>query len=269
MAMKIGNQQNHVLRGLRSAAKAKLDAMEKLASGLRINAAGDDAAGMAIASGMRSQSQGMSQALRNANDGVSLTQIADGGMSQISGMLGRMRELGVQAANGTLSNDQRALIDEEYQQLKEEIDRVSNTTEFNGIKLLDGSQDVSVQAGPNAGDRIDVELDATDGAALGVDASSVTTAAGAMAALDEIDAAMETLTSRRVSVGAQQNRLGVAMESLTQSRIDTEASRSRIEDADMAAEAAALAMADLQSQAGVAMQAQANQSAGMVIQLLN
>ncbi len=246
----------------------------RLSSGMRINRAADDAAGLAISSKLSAHIRGLSQAARNANDAVSMVQTAEGGLSEINGMLARMRELAVQAANeGTLGADERLALDNEYQALADEIDRISAVTEYNGAKLLDGSlaAGVGFQVGifNTADDLITVDaFEDADTTALAVDTTDVTTAATARTALDALDAAITDVASRRGDLGAAQNRVTVTISNLGSMLENLSAANSRIMDVDVAEETAAFTRNQILMQAGVSVLAQANQLPSVALSLI-
>ena len=244
--------------------------IQRLSSGLRINSAADDAAGLAIATRMDSQIRGMNVAIRNANDGISLSQTAEGNLEQITVNLQRIRELAVQASNATNSATDNANLDAEVQNLKTEIDRVAVSANFNGINLLDGSFTAKAfQVGPSSGDSITIAaISDTRIAALGINASNVTTAANAQTALTAVDAALTTVNSSRANLGAVQNTFSSAVASLQTSSQNLSAARGRIMDADFSAETANLTRANILQQAGTAVLAQANQLPSQVLSLL-
>lgn len=247
--------------------------LERLSSGYRINRAGDDAAGLAISENMRAQIRSMNQAVRNANDGVSLVQTAEGALNEVSNILVRMRELATQGATGTVSSEQRGYIDSEFQALKGEIDRIASSSEFNGAKLLDGtSATYSFQVGArNTGnDVISVSISAAGANSIGVGTASVTGTDGsaAKAALDSIDSAIKNVSSIRGTLGAVQNRLQSTINNLQVSVENLSAAESRIRDVDVASETAALTRAQILTQAGTAILAQANQTPQSALSLL-
>ncbi len=258
-------------RNLNKSGNALAQNLGRLSSGLRINRAGDDAAGLAISENLKAQIRSMSQAERNANDGISLLQTAEGGMNEVSGILTRMRELGMQAATDTLGSTERGFADQEFQALSSEIDRISAVTEFNGTALLDGTASaVDFQVGfrNTANDRITVAIAAMDTTTLGVNASDVTTKANARTALDSIDAAITLVSGGRADLGAYQNRLQVTTANLASSRENISAANSRIRDVDVAEESAAMTRNNILQQAGVSILAQANQSPKLALSLL-
>lgn len=252
-----------------SASKALSTAMERLSTGKRINSAKDDAAGLAIASSMTAQIRGMTQGVRNANDGISLAQTAEGGLGEVSNMLQRMRELTVQALNGTNDADAKSNIQAEISQLATQITDTLANTEFNGTKLFDGSTaTVDIQAGANAADVVTITLDDVAGnadvtAALAVDATTATTAD-----LATFDDALEAIATTRANLGAVQNRLESTVNNLTNNITNLTDAKSRIEDADFSSETTALAKQQILSQASTAMLAQANQSQQGVLKLI-
>lgn len=252
--------------------------MEQLSSGNRINRASDDSGGLAISEGMRSLISSMGQSLRNANDGISMVQTADGALSTTGDTLSRMRELAVQSANGALNPSDRSAIATEFNSLRSEIDRVAGSTEFNGKKLLDGSMgapanaaSIQVGTGNNAAqDRISVQVDSATSSALGVDSASasVDTQAGAQNAIASIDTAIQNLSSMRSDLGATQNRLQSSISSIQTSFENTSAAESRIRSTDVAAETANMVNAQILSSAGIAILAQANIAPKMALSLM-
>jgi len=247
----------------------------KLSSGLRINHAADDAAGMGISESLRSEMRSLQQASRNVDDGQSLVQTAESSLSAVGNNLSRMRELAVQSANGTLNANDRANIQAEFSALQTEVDRIANSAEFNGVQLSDGSAtaplDVQVGAGNvAANDRISVNLQDARGATLGVDAASinVNTQAGAQNAIAAIDAASTQINTSRAAYGAAQNSLTSAshnLQSYTENLVDAE---SRIRDVDFAAATAEKARSAILGQAGVALLAQSNINSSKALGLL-
>jgi flagellin len=241
----------------------------RLSSGLRIATAADDAAGLGISEKMRASIRSFGAAGRNAQDGISLVQTAEGSMNEVSNILGRMRELAVQASNGTLSDTDRETINDEVGALVSEIDRIAGSTEFNGVNLLDGSATTaSIQVGINDGDTIDVVLQETTGDALGIDAVDVSTASGASDALAEIDGAIDLLNTARGSLGASQNRLTSAFSSIQNQRENLSAAESRIRDVDVAFETADLTRNTILQQAAVSVLSQANTQPQLALRLL-
>lgn len=249
--------------------------LSKLSSGLRVRSAADDAAGLAISETFKAKIRGLDQARRNANDGISLIQTADGALSEMGGMLNRMRELAVQSATGTLNDEQRGHLDGEFQQLSEEIDRIVDTAEFNGVNLLDGSAngstgEFSFQVGTAsaAENQISVTIASTDTTELGLDSSDITDVANSKLALDALDSAINTISSTRATLGAKQNRLSVTVSNLSTYSSNLSASNSRIVDVDVAHETAQMTRNNILVQAGASMLAQANQSPQIALSLL-
>ena len=248
---------------LKQATAEQNDAMEMLSSGKRINKAADDAAGMAMASKMESEIVGSRQAQRNAQDGVSLVQTAVGSLNEVSSLLTRMRELSVQAASGILSKEDRSYVQIEFEQLSNEVDRISQSTNFNGAQLINGEanpDNLSFQVGTRA-DNI-IEFDAskinatTDG--LGIDGSSVSSISNARDAIEELDGALSKVNKHRAGLGSMQRRLESAVSNLDSSIINKEAAKSRIMDADVAKVSADLAIANIKASSGMSVLAQAN-----------
>lgn len=249
-------------------------AIERLSSGLRINSAKDDAAGQAIANRMTAQIRGMTQAARNANDGISLVQTAEGNLNEINNNLQRIRELAVQAANASNNKDDRASIKVEVDQLLAEITRVANAAEFNGTKLLDGSTaELVFQIGANNTDNDQLTIDgealiAATAEALSIDSIDVSTVEGAQSAIDAIDAALEQVDVARGNLGAILNRFESTIANLNNTINNLSAARSRIEDADYAVEVSNMTRAQILQQAGTSVLAQANQVPQTVLSLL-
>jgi flagellin len=257
-------------RNLSSTQSAMATSMQRLSSGLRINTAKDDAAGLAISDRMNAQVKGMNVAIRNANDAVSMLQTADGAAGKLTDMLQRMRELAVQAANGTNNSGDIANLAAEYSSLTDEIGRVTASATFNGTTLLDSAaaaNPIKFQVGPNTTDTIDVSLsDLATAAVAGI--SAFTDSATANAQLAALDTALTEVTTARATYGAAQNRVEAAISSLQINAENLSAARGRIVDADFAQETANLARVQILQQAGTAMVAQANQLPQSVLQLL-
>lgn len=248
-------------------------AMERLSTGKRINSAKDDAAGLAIASSMTAQIRGMSQGIRNANDGISLAQTADGALNEVTNMIQRVRELATQSASGTYQDaTDRAYMQNEVDELTAQIDQVITNTKFNGVALFDGTTAaVTIQTGANAADTVDLAMsDLTSLAASGGAAGSydVSTAAAANTVLGTLDTELDSISGARATLGAGQSRLESVVNNLTSNVTNLSDARSRIEDADYASETTAMAKAQILSQASTAMISQANQSQQNVLSLL-
>ncbi len=259
-----------------SGTKLALDkSLEKLSSGYRINRAGDDAAGLAISENLKAQIRGLKQASRNAQDGVSLVQVAEGGLNEISSILIRLRELSVQAASDTIGPVERQFLNVEYDQLVSEIDRIADSAEFNGTQLLSGTGSIlDFQVGtrndPNI-DRLSFDASKADAnsAALGVNLTSVADKASAQNSLTAIDQAIVSVSAMRADFGAIQNRLQSTISNIAVSIENMSAANSRIRDVDVAEETAELTKNNILQSAGVSVLAQANQSSQAALQLLN
>ena len=257
----------HRQLGINTTAQSK--ATEKLSSGLRINRAGDDAAGLSISEKMRGQIRGLNQASRNAQDGISLIQTAEGALDETHAILQRMRELAVQAGNDTNVSTDRAAINTEIQALATEISRISSTTEFNTQKLLDGSvATMKLQVGANENQMIEVTLESMDAGTLGVDAIDVSTADNATTSITTINTAIESVSKFRSNLGAVQNRLEHTIKNLNNSSENLQAAESRIRDVDMAQEMMNFTRSNVLNQAAQAMLAQANQQPTQILSLL-
>ncbi|MFT8661241.1 MAG: flagellin [Liquorilactobacillus nagelii] len=275
------------LRYLNQATDAKSSALTKLSSGSRINSAADDAAGLAVSEKMKAQIGGLTQAQSNAQDGVSLIQTAEGGLSQIQTMLDRMRDLAVQSSNGTLGTDDRKAIDKEFGDLKDQITRIAGTTQFNNKNLLGTSATATAattftfQVGANANQTLSVQISAMNASALGlsdkidiVASQTVTTdnttadIKSANAAITAIDSAIATVTTQRSTLGATQNRLNYAISNLETSNENLSEANSRIRDVDMAQEMTQLTKDNILTQAATSMLAQANAMPNSVLTLL-
>jgi len=271
--MRINNNVSalNAWRNLGATDGAMSKSLEKLSSGLRINRAADDAAGLSISEKMRGQIKGLNQAVRNAQDGISLIQTAEGALNETHSMLQRMRELAVQAANDTLTTSDRGQIQKEVTQLVEEISRVANNTEFNTMKLLNGSYNNRLMhIGANSGQSMVVSISAMTAGALSLNVSAVNVTAQSSAddGITTINSAIDVVSTLRAKLGAVQNRLehtianlGVASENLT-------GAESRIRDVDMAKEMSEFTRTQILMQAGTAMLAQANQKPQAVLKLL-
>ena len=251
-------------RNLSTSKSSLATSMERLSSGLRVNSAQDDAAGLAIADRMNAQIRGINVAIRNANDGISLAQTAEGALATVTDALQRMRELAVQAQNGSNGTGDRANLDTEYQALSAEITRIAAQTKFNGTAIVGASSGAQVfQIGPNGGDTLTITT--TTVTTVG---GGVTTAALASTALAAIDTALDTISTSRASYGAAMSRFSYALSNLSISGENQTAARGRIMDADFAAETANLSRSQILQQAGSAMVAQANQLPSQVLALL-
>lgn len=255
-----------------AADKALGTAMTRLSTGKRINSAKDDAAGLAIANSMTSQVRGMGQAIRNANDGISLAQTAEGALGEVTNMLQRVRELAVQSKSGTYSTDDRTNLQAEVGQLTSQIDDVLTNTKFNGVTLFSKTAGtdvtVTIQAGADSGNTIDLKVTGIDGTKISATALDVTDVTKSGTTIDNVDAALKSVNTTRATLGAGQSRLESAVNNLTSNVTNLSDARSRIEDTDYSAETTALAKAQILSQASTAMLSQANQSSQNVLSLL-
>ena len=259
-------------RNLSASSGALATSMQRLSSGLRVNSAKDDSAGLAIAERMNAQVKGMNVAIRNANDGISLAQTAEGALGKVGDSLQRMRELAVQSANATNSTSDRTNLDAEYQQLSAEVTRVLTGTKFNGTDLLSTAATKTFQVGANNVVTDQIDIDTTDlSAGTGVTAvtgGDITTDALALAAMDDLDDAIDEITTARATFGAVQNRFDSVISNLQVASENQAASRGRIMDADFATETSNLSRGQILQQAGTAMIAQANQLPQGVLSLL-
>ena len=253
-------------------------AIEQLSSGLRINKAADDAAGLAVSEKLKNQVRGLNQAQRNAQDGISLLQTAEGALNETHSLLARMRELAVQSANDTLSNSDRVHIQDEVNQLLAEVNRIANSTQFNKINLLDGSAaSVKLHVGANKetgvnDNEVAIALSATDTTTLAINtlgsSASMTTHSGANNAIATLDTAIEKISTARGQLGANQNRLDHMIESLGVATENAGAANSRIRDADVAKSVSEMVRSQILQQSTMAVLAQANQAPQMALQLL-
>lgn len=264
-------------RNLSATQSALSASIGRLSSGMRINQASDDAAGLGISENLKADLRSLGQAQRNANDGVSLTQIAEGSMNEMTGLVTRMRELSVQSANQTLGSTERGYIQTEFGQLRNEINRISAVTEFNGQKLVDGtaSAGLTFQVGManTADDRISMSVTKLTTSTLGsaslhIASASLSTVTNARAALAVFDKAIDQLSTARSKVGAVQNRMQVTISNLSTAQENLAAANSRIRDVDVASESSNLTKSQILSQAGLAVLAQANQLPNSALSLL-
>ena len=248
--------------------------LARMSSGMRINQASDDAAGLAISENLRAQIRGLRQANRNANDGISLVQVAEGGLNEVSNMIIRLRELAVQASSDTIGDTERKFLDVEYQQLKSEIQRVTEVTKFNGRDLLNGTGGViDIQVGTNNDpfkDRISFNASAANASleSLGLSAESLAEKALAQNSMDVLDRALVSVNAIRANFGAMQNRLQSTSANIMISDENLSAANSRIRDADIAAESAEMTRNNILMQAGVSVLGQANNISNIALKLL-
>jgi len=261
-------------RSLGGVTKAKQSSMEKMASGNRINKAGDDAAGLAISEKLKAGIRGTQQATRNAGDGISMVQTAEGGLNEVSNILVRLRELSVQAASDTVGDTERKFTDLEFQSLKTEVDRIAESTQFNGKNLLNGQGDqMDFQIGINNNEGLDrISYDPSNTNAkigeLGIDGLDVSSKEGAQTNLETLDGAIEKVSGNRATLGALQNRLQSTISNLEVSTENLSAANSRIRDTDVASESAELARTNILSNSATAVLAQANQSGQGALRLI-
>lgn len=253
--------------GITTSAQAK--STEKLSSGFRVNRAADDAAGLSISEKMRSQIRGLNKASSNAQDGVSLVQTAEGALNEAHSILQRMNELATQAANDTNTSVDRQAIKAEIDQLTSEIDRISSTTQFNTMNLLDGNfTGKNLQVGALSGQKIGISISAMSASGLKITSLSVSSFSKAGATMDKVQAAIDKVSTQRSKLGAIQNRLEHTIANLDTTAENTQAAESRIRDTDMAAEMVTYSKNNILAQAGQSMLAQANQSTQGVLSLL-
>jgi flagellin len=262
-------------RNLRQTGLALQKTLEQLSSGYRINRAGDDAAGLAISENLKAQIRGLGQAERNAQDGISLVQIAEGALSEVSNIMIRLRELAVQAASDTIGPSERKFLNVEYEQLISEVDRIANSTEFNSVKLLNGTGAVlDIQIGTKndpIADRLTFDASAADinVAALGLNLTSVADKISAQNSLAAIDQAILTVSGIRADFGALQNRLQSTVNNISVSTENLSAANSRVRDADIAATTAELTRNNILMQAGTSVLAQANKTSTSALGLIS
>jgi flagellin len=246
--------------------------LARLSTGLRINSAADDAAGLQISERLRAQVRSLEQAKRNSNDGISLSQTAEGALSEVSNVLVRMRELSIQAANGTTSGADQDTLHAEFSQLRDEITRISSSTEFNGIKLLDGSStSIAFQVGSGvaaAANQISLQLSATMATSLSIDALDIGSTGNTGAAITALDTAMNSVTSMRGRLGSLQNRMDSTINNLSVQIENLTAANSRIRDVDFASETADMTRNTILKQASIALLGQANSLPQSALSLL-
>ncbi|MFT7534205.1 MAG: flagellin [Hyphomicrobiaceae bacterium] len=244
----------------------------RLSTGLRISNASDDAAGLAISERLRSQVRSIDQSKRNANDGISLVQTAEGSLNEVSSILIRLRELAIQSSNGTVSDQDKATLDEEFSSLVSEVDRIGQSTEFNGIKLLDGSSSsISFQIGfgtTTGVDTLSVSLSAALSTSLALDSLDIGSTGSTTTAITNIDAAINSVSSLRGSLGAAQNRLGSTINTLSITSENLSAAESRIRDVDVAYETAQLTRNNILQQAAISVLSQANSAPQSALRLI-
>ena len=247
---------------------------ERLSTGLRINRAADDAAGLGVSEALKAEIRGMQQAMRNTNDGISMIQTAEGSLNEVQAIIQRLRELAVQAASDTLDNAERQYIETEKNQLVGEIDRLANTANFNGVSLLTTTSNTTIQvqvgAGNTANDQVTITLDSALSSDLGIDTGTLdfTTAAAASTGIGLLDTALASVSEDRSALGAVQNRLQSTLNALSNAVENLSAANSQIRDADIAAETADMSRNQVLQQAGISVLAQANQAPQNLLKLL-
>jgi len=274
MAIMTNSAALNAQRNLMSTGRNMNTSIERLSSGLKINSASDDAAGIAVSTGLDAQTKGFQQAMENANEAIALLQTTEGSYNSVSDILIRMRELAVQAASDTLTNKERLYLDTEFEDLTDEITRISDVAEYNGIKLLDGSAGnaglMTFQVGTrNTGnDRLTITLTDQDSTALGVEGLDLTSLVNAQTAIDTIDTALDGLATDRATLGSKINELTASVDNLSVTIENLSAANSQIKDADIAAESADFTKHQVLMQSGVAMLSQANGVSQMALRLL-
>lgn len=253
-----------VQKNLKEISNASNTSLERLSSGKRVSRAADDAAGLAIATKLDAQTKGLRQASRNANDGVSLVQTAEGGLNETSNILIRLRELSVQAASDTVGEQERSFLDKEYQQLTQEVDRIAESTVFNGMPLLNGKglKQMDIQVGAFAGDQNKITFNAGETnattSAIGISGASIQEKSGARDSIEALDKAIEQVAGQRANLGAIQSRLGSTLKNLDVQATNQDSARSVIQDVDVAEATAQFAANQVLKQAAVSTLAQAN-----------
>ena len=268
----VASQQ--VQKNLRQVSSKSDESLSKLSSGKRITKAADDAAGLAIATNLEAQTKGLRQATRNANDGISLVQTAEGGLNEVSNILVRMRELTIQASSDTVGEAERGFLDKEYQQLVTEVDRISEATTFNGAKLLngEGSGTLDFQVGAFAGEQNRISFDSSEtnasASSIGVSGSGISDKGSALDSIAVIDEAINTVSGQRATLGSVQSRLGSTVSNLEVQTINQDSARSVIQDVDVASESAKLAASQVVKQAGIATLSQANAIPNTALRLI-
>ena len=274
MAIMTNSAALNAQRNLMSTGRNMNQSIERLSSGLKINSASDDAAGIAVSTGLDAQTKGFQQAMENANEAIALLQTTEGSYNSVSDILIRMRELAVQSASDTLTNKERAYLDTEFEDLTAEITRISDVAEYNGIKLLDGTAGASglmtFQVGTRntANDQITITLGDQDSTALGVEALDLTNLANSQAAITTIDTALDSLATDRATLGSKINELTASVDNLSVTIENLSAANSQIKDADIAAESADFTKHQVLMQSGVAMLSQANGTSQMALRLI-
>lgn len=268
----IASQQ--VQKNLKQVSSQANDSLSKLSSGKRITKAADDAAGLAISTNLEAQTKGLRQATRNANDGISLVQTAEGGLNEVSNILVRMRELTIQASSDTVGENERGFLDKEYQQLVTEVDRISESTTFNGAQLLngEGSGELDFQVGAFDGEQNRITFDSSQSnasaSAIGISGSGIAEKGDALSSISTIDEAINQVSGQRATLGSIQSRLGSTVANLEVQTINQDNARSVIQDVDVAEESAKLAASSVVKQAGITTLSQANALPNTALRLI-
>lgn len=263
-----------VQKNLKDVSAAGNSQLEKLSSGKRITKASDDAAGLAIATNLEAQTKGLRQASRNANDGVSLVQTAEGGLNETSNILIRLRELTIQAASDTVGDTERGFLNKEYQELSKEVDRISESTVFNGSQLLNGKGrgKMDFQVGAFSGDQNRISFDSNEtnssASSIGIASTNISNKEDALESISNIDKAIEKVSGQRADLGSVQSRLQSTIKNLEVQTINQDSARSVIQDVDVADASAALASNSVVKNAAVATLAQANQIPNSALRLI-
>ena len=275
MALVINHNMSSInaQRNLSNTGRSLKSSFEKVSSGLRINKAADDAAGLGVAENLEAASRSAKVAMRNTNDGISVVQTAEGATSEVGNIVKRMRELAVQSSSETLATAERSYVQDEFAQLSAEVDRISQVTEFNGLKLTNGSDtSVSVQVGVNnsSNDRISITMGDLRSTALGVDTTSMSlnSSASARSAITALDTALDSINSIRSDYGAVQNRLGDSLVNMEVYNENLNAAESQIRDVDFASETAEMAKQQIMQQAGMSVLAQSGQNQQGILSLI-
>lgn len=264
-----------VQKNLQTTSRVEAKELDRLSSGKRITKASDDAAGLAIAKNLEAQTKGIRQATRNANDGISMVQTAEGGLNEVSNILTRLRELTIQAASDTLGDTEREYLNREYQQLNEEVDRISESTTFNGTHLLngEGSGDLDFQVGAYGTEynRITFDSSASNSttSSLGISGTGIDNKSDALGSIESIDEAINNINGQRATLGSIQSRLQSTVSNLEIQALNQDSAKSTIEDVDVAQSAASLASVQVIRNAGIATLAQANSLPVTALKLIN
>ena len=264
-----------VQKNLKEVSNAGNAQLEKLSSGKRITKASDDAAGLAIATNLEAQTKGLRQATRNANDGISLVQTAEGGLNETSNILVRLRELTIQSASDTVGENERGFLDKEYQQLTKEVDRISDSTTFNGCQLLNGKGKgaMDFQVGAFAGEQNKITFDSSEtdssSSSIGINGTGIANKDDALSAIATVDSAITKVSGQRANLGSIQSRLGSTVKNLETQTINQDSARSVIQDVDVAEASAALASNQVVKNAAVSTLAQANQIPNSALRLIS